>query len=469
MAVQKPSDLQLNKSGNFFPVSYASNLVYNHPMPVRCLLILLDGLGDRSYSGLGDLTPLQAARTPNLDDLAARGMNGQFHGGRLGQAFSSENAHFTLFGYFQTEFPGRGVFEALGAGIDLRPTDVAVLTHLDGVTREGDRLVVSVHRPKIDPDQAAALLGAVADFETDEAAIRLHPTGGPDGIIVLGGDLSPDVTDTDPLQIGQPIIEPEVFGNAAHAHRARRTAAALKKYLMWSHGILDGHPVNEDRRGRGLPALNFLSTHRASQIRPVTPFTKRWGLRALTVSSGLVYEGLGRYLGMDTRAVSDGDDPGLDLAERISLAVDRFDDYDFIHVHTKAPDQAAHTKRPERKVEAIESLDQGLGRVLPDLLADPETLVVVTSDHSTPSGSVLIHSGEPVPLAMVGRGVRVDEVDRFDEVSAARGALGLLRGEEFMLLVLNHLDRSRLFDLRDDPECRPFWPGRRRPLILDEK
>jgi 2,3-bisphosphoglycerate-independent phosphoglycerate mutase len=446
-----------------------SGKVYNPPMPRRCLLILLDGLGDRSFPGLGNLTPLQAARTPVLDDLAARGINGQFHGGRLGQALSSENAHFTLFGYCRTEFPGRGVLEALGAGIELGPGDVALLTHLDGVVREGDRLIVAVHRPRVEPDQVAALFASVAEFETGEIGVRLHPTGGPDGIIVLQGELSSDVTDTDPLELGQPILEPEVCHTAAHGHRGRRTAAALKKYLVWAHGILDDHPVNRERRLRGQPALNFLSTHRAGQLRPVTPFTERWGLRALSISSGLVYQGLGRYLGMDTLGVIDGDDPGLDLADRIRLAMDRFEDSDFIHVHTKTPDQAAHTKCPENKVAVIESLDRGLGRVLPDLLADPETLVVVTSDHSTPSGSVLIHSGEPVPLVMAGEGVRVDAVEKFDEVSAAAGALGLLRGDEFMLLVLNHLDRARLLDLKDDPEVRPFWPGMRRPFILDDK
>ncbi len=437
-------------------------------MPRRCLLILLDGLGDRSFPELGNLTPLQAAHTPHLDDLAARGINGQFHGGRPGQALSSENAHFTLFGYCQTEFPGRGVFEALGAGIELNPGDVAVLTHLDGVIADGDRLVVSVHRPRIEADQAAVLFGAVAEFEADEVSVRLHPCGGPDGIIVLRGELSPDVTDTDPLVIGQAVIEPEALHTAAHGRRARRTAAALKQYLIWAHRILDEHPVNHDRRRQGRPVLNFLSTHRAGQLRPVTPFPERWGLRALTISSGLVYQGLGRYLGMDTLAVTDGDDPGQDLADRIRLAVDRFNGYDFIHVHTKAPDQAAHTKDPETKREVIEGLDQGLGQVLPELADDPETLVVVTSDHSTPSGSDLIHSGEPVPLTMVGPGVRVDPVTRFDEVSAAAGALGLLRGDEFMFLVLNHLDRSQLVDLRQTPRKTPYRPRRRRPFRIED-
>lgn len=94
--------------------------------------------------------------------------------------------------------------------------------------------------------------------------------------------------------------------------------------------------------------------------------------------------------------------------------------------------------------------------------------MVVTSDHSTPSGSDLIHSGEPVPLAMAGEGVRVDGVKKFDEVSAAAGALGMLRGDEFMLLVLNHLDRSQLVGLRQAPQATPHRPRRRRPFRIEE-
>jgi 2,3-bisphosphoglycerate-independent phosphoglycerate mutase len=167
---------------------------------------------------------------------------------------------------------------------------------------------------------------------------------------------------------------------------------------------------------------------------------------------------------MKTVAMTELADPGEDLAARVERALACRDEWDFVHVHTKAPDTAAHTKDPQAKGEVIAALDRGLGRVIERLLGDPELLLAVTSDHSTPSGSVLIHSGEPVPLVLCGEGLRRDRVEAFDEVSCAAGCLGLVRGREFMDLVLNHLDRIKLRGIMDTPRDQAFWPGPYRPF-----
>jgi 2,3-bisphosphoglycerate-independent phosphoglycerate mutase len=104
-------------------------------------------------------------------------------------------------------------------------------------------------------------------------------------------------------------------------------------------------------------------------------------------------------------------------------------------------------------------LDKGLAAGLPPLLDDPEVLVAVTADHSTPSVGALVHSGEPVPLVFHGEGVRIDAVERFDEVAVAAGALGCVRGGELMLCILNYLDRARLAGIVDAPRELPYWPG----------
>jgi 2,3-bisphosphoglycerate-independent phosphoglycerate mutase len=184
------------------------------------------------------------------------------------------------------------------------------------------------------------------------------------------------------------------------------------------------------------------------------------------VSSGLIYWGLGRFLGMDIHKVSDSSDPGQDLLARLQWVVQHGKAYDFIHVHTKAPDVAAHTKDPVNKVKAIESLDRGLGKIVDELLND-ETVLVVTGDHSTPSSGPLVHSGEPLPMVVNGPGIRQDRVAAFDEISCAAGALGQVRHQEFMYLVLNWLDRAKLQGLMDSPKDKPYWPGQRKPFRLD--
>ncbi len=130
------------------------------------------------------------------------------------------------------------------------------------------------------------------------------------------------------------------------------------------------------------------------------------------------------------------------------------------------PDEAAHTKDPQLKKQVIESLDKGIGQVIEPLMDDPEVLIIVTADHSTPSSGPLIHSGESVPLTIYGRGVRRDKVKRFNEISVASGALSLVRGKELMYLILNHLDRSKLQGIMDTPYDQPFWPGNYEPFRI---
>ncbi|MFO7726815.1 MAG: phosphoglycerate mutase, partial [Desulfonatronovibrio sp.] len=90
----------------------------------------------------------------------------------------------------------------------------------------------------------------------------------------------------------------------------------------------------------------------------------------------------------------------------------------------------------------------------------------VTSDHSTPSKGDMVHCGEPVPLILMGSGVRIDQVKQFDEVSAAQGCLGFVRGREFMYIVLNCLDMGKLAGLMDTPHDQPYWPGKSQPFEL---
>ncbi len=436
-------------------------------MPSRCVLILLDGLGDRSYSSLGERTPLQAAPTPNLDALALRGINGLLHADRPGVALPSENAHFSLFGYKPDDFPGRGLLEAIGAGLPVSSDDVAILAHLVSVSKEDGVLSLRKDRPEADPEEVSALIGSIASYSAGEVRFSFTRTRHLDGILTISGPVSPYVTDTDPVREGRPLMEVQPWRSAGEDPAALATARELKRYLLWCYEQLNSHPVNQLRRQQGLPPINALATQRPGRLKPVEPFRTRWGLRALSISSGIVYWGLCSFVGMDVMKVLDTTDPGNDLAERIELARNRLPEYDFIHVHTKAPDTAAHTKNPKAKQKVIASLDRGLGRSLKPLLDDPEVLIIVTSDHSTPSAGPLVHSGEPVPIVVAGDGVRRDAVQRFDETSCASGALGLVRGSEFMYLVLNYLDRAKLRGIMDTPVDQPYWPGDYEPFRVD--
>ena len=430
-------------------------------MPQKCILILLDGVGDRAYVELGDQTPLQAARTPCLDRLAAQGANGLYHATRQGEALPSENAHFAIFGYEPEFFPGRGPLEALGAGVDLAGDDVAVLAHFAGLRQDGNTLILHEDNPVVDTSEAAALAGLATGFRYGDIVVDFFHTHKAHGIVRLRGRASPFFTDTHCFAEHLPLVEPRPLAGYENDGRVANSVSALKAYLVHVYRRLQDHPLNRRRRKRGIPTVDGMVTQRPGQLKPVVPFSQRFGLKGLSLASGLVYHGLSKFLGLDWIPVADTADAGNDLACRVDMARTALADHDFIHVHTKVPDEAGHSKDPCRKKNAIEALDAGLERALPPLLEDPEVLLVVTADHSTPSGGPMIHSGETVPLLFLGKGVRRDQVRQFNEVAAAPGALGPVRGTEMLLMILNSLDRAKLKGLMDTPVDQPFWPGPR--------
>lgn len=429
-------------------------------MTKKCIMILLDGVGDRSYPELNNLTPLQAARTPFIDQLVRDGASGLYHAGLLGQALPSENAHFAIFGYDMEEFPGRGALEALGAGIPMDSGEVALLAHFVTVEQSSDGTLVLVDgKPEASDEEITALVKSIGKYSADGVQVQLHHTHGYRGIVTLSGDVAPFITDSDPLFEGRPVAAVVPWADVADKKAPIKTSKILGSYLEWVHHTLHDHPVNVARQKEGGRMLNGLVTQRAGRLKKVTPFTKMWGLRGMSIASGIIYHGLAGYLGMDACKVADTPHPGRDLAKRLELALAALGDHDFIHVHTKMPDQAAHTKAPSYKTQILELLDQGIGTVLKALTAQPELLIVIAADHSTPSAGPLIHSGEAVPLVFYGPGIRRDQVRCYDEVSAAVGALGLVRGKELMYLILNHLDRAKLQGLMDTPVDQPYWPG----------
>ncbi|MBW1783569.1 MAG: 2,3-bisphosphoglycerate-independent phosphoglycerate mutase [Deltaproteobacteria bacterium] len=432
---------------------------------MKIILVLLDGIGDRSHKVLEHRTPLQAAHTPNLDRLAQLGSNGLFHAGLTGQCLPSETAHYRLFGYDQTGFPGRGLLEAVGEGIPFADNDVLSLAHLSGVVWQGGIPVLTQGRRDIkgDPGTIEALYSAITPYETEGIGFNLNQTGPNDAILVMSGPVSPHISDADPMKIQMAVAEVAPMAGNPEPAKAERTARALNSYLSRCHKILADHDINRDRMDAGLPPANFLVTQRAGRRTVQEPFQDRWGLKGMVIASGSVYMGLAKELGLTPMRVIDGEDPGDDLRGRIRTALsDR--SHDFIHVHTKTPDEAGHTKDPNRKRAVINSLDQGLKELVREAEQRNDLLVVVTADHSTPSSSALIHSGEPVPVCLVGPNIRRDDVTAFDEVSAGAGCMGLLRGQEIMLMILNCSDRSVLAGHCLGPVQRDYVPGAYRPF-----
>ncbi len=425
----------------------------------KIILVLLDGLGDRSYPVLNHLTPLQAAHTPNLDRLAAMGGSGLFHASTIGECLPSEMAHYLLFGYDPKDFPGRGLLEAVGFDVPFADEDVLSLAHLSSVNIENDAPILALPRKKIPWSEAelTALYGSVASFESRGIRFRLERTGLNDAVLVMTGSVSPHISDADPMTVGYAMARVMPLSENAEPARAERTAAALNAYLAHCHGALTEHPVNRRLAEKGLPPANFVATQRSGRRIRQLPFEARWGLTGALIASGAIYKGLAHELGLDFMDALDGPDAGKDLEDRIERAL-QDPSREFFHVHTKRPDQAAHKGDPLLKRDVISALDRGFDKLVRALDERDDLLVAVTADHSTPSDSRLIHSGEPVPVLLAGSHVRRDAVCAFDEVAAANGCLGALRGDELMRLLINYADRAVLKGHRLGSEEKVFFP-----------
>jgi len=435
---------------------------------VKIVLVLLDGLGDRSYPVLGHRTPLEAADTPNLDRLAAEGCSGLYHATVPGQCLPSETAHYRLFGYPMEAFPGRGLLEAAGAGIQVDDRDVACVAHLFHAKPDvpGGPVLYRRSWKEIRASEAEleALYGALTPFEARGVCFQLHRIRGNDGVLVMSGKASPFVSDSDPMTRHMAMGRIVPLRPNPEPEEAARTAEALNAFLERCRIALASHPVNRDRIDRGLQPLNFLATQRCGRRVRAEGFSGRWGMEGLLIASGAVFGGIASELGMTFERVTDGNDPGDDLEARITMAL-KDTAHGFVHVHTKAPDEAAHRGDPEGKAAVIEVLDRGMAPLPKALRSSRDLLVAVTADHSTPCGSPLIHSGETVPFLIAGPGVRRDRVERFDEVSAAQGGLGLLRGEALMLTLLCAAGRSSLHGHRLGAEERAYVPGDYPPFL----
>jgi 2,3-bisphosphoglycerate-independent phosphoglycerate mutase len=426
---------------------------------MQTILVLLDGLGDRAYRVLDYRTPLQAAVTPNLDRIALRGSNGLFHAASPGLCLPSETAHYLMFGFEMQEFPGRGLLEAVGCNIPFAEADVISLAHFSCIEWRGDLPLLTHSRRDIkgDGDDLSRLYACLTPYETEGIRLSLHQTHFNDAVLVMNGEVSPFVCDPDPMIIGRPMAEILPLDGNPEPEKAAGTARALNRYLSHCHRILRDHEINSRRKAKNEAPANFLAVQRCGRRIRHGSFQKRWGWAPMLVGSGAVYAGLAHELGMTFVRMKDGEDPGRDLRERIDVALsDR--SHDFVHVHTKAPDEAAHTGDPLEKVKVIESLDRGLYPLVKAVEKRGDLLVAVTADHSTASISGLIHSGEPVPVVIVGPGVRRDRVSTFDEVNAAGGCLGFLRGKELLLMLLNYADRSSLHGYRLSAAERPYVP-----------
>lgn len=399
------------------------------------VLVIFDGLGDRPIPGLVGRTPAEAAHTPHLDALAHDGASGWHLPFGWGRAPASELAHWAMFGYATVPFPGRAVLEALGAGVDIARDCAVTHAALRTSRRDGNRLWIT-GRARVDDDaDVAALLSGVGPVLAEHGmSLQRHGKTG-EALLTAPAHGCAQVTDSDPLfENFHPWMQPIPTSADGSAFAEALTAA-----LQAAHRYLRASDINAARERRGLPALDVLTTKWSGRYGDIPSFVEQVGVAGAVVTSTRLYRGIATALDMASVHLPPVDDPARDIAARLEAAEDLIaSGARFVHVHTKATDEAGHTKQPHAKRDVLQALDRGLTGL--SALAD-RAIVAVTGDHATPSTHGVMHTADPTPLLVAGPTVRPDTVTEWGELPARDGWWGNVRAEELLPLLLGQANR----------------------------
>ncbi|WP_456326771.1 2,3-bisphosphoglycerate-independent phosphoglycerate mutase [Palaeococcus sp. (in: euryarchaeotes)] len=408
-------------------------------MKRKGIFILADGLGDRPIKELGGKTPLEYANTPNLDRLAKTGICGMQDPIFPGQPAGSDTAHLSILGYdpYKT-YRGRGYYEALGVGIDVREDDIAFRVNF--ATYENG-LIVDRRAGRIATEEAHELARAIQEEVKLPVEFIFKGATSHRAVLVLRGLAKGyRVGENDPHEAGKP---PHEF--TYEDEESKRTAEILEEFVRKAHEVLEKHPVNEKRRKEGKPVANYLLI-RGAGTAPDIPkkFPEQWKVKAGAIVAVALVGGVLKAVGFELIPVNGitGEYDTNEIA-KARAAVKALKEHDFVFVHFKPTDAAGHDGNAMKKVEMIEKLDRLVGYILDNVNLE-KTVITLTGDHSTPC-EVKNHSGDPVPLVIAGGGVRTDDVEAIGERQCAKGGLGRIRSKYIVPIMMDLMGRAEKY------------------------
>ncbi len=379
----------------------------------KIVMLVADGLGGLPLTPAGP-TELEAAHTPNLDQLAARGVQGASIPVLPGITPGSGPGHLGLFGYDPLQFViGRGALEATGVGFELQPGDVAVRCNfctLDAAGNISDRRAGRIATEESGPLAISLRKIAIPGIELFVEPVKEHRF-----VIVFRGEgLEGQVADTDPQVTGRPPLDP-----VANEPGSEKTAEIAIEFLRQARTLLQGHPK-----------ANFL-TMRGFAAKPhLPPYQEVYGLRAAAIAVYPMYKGLARLVGMDIVGEATTLDEQVDLLEK------HWNEYDFFFVHFKYTDSTGEDGNYEMKVKRTEQFDA----IIPRVTALKPDVLVVTGDHSTPA-FLKSHSWHAVPTLLVSNCCRPDQHQTFGERTCVTGGLGQFEAKYLMSLAMANAGR----------------------------
>ena len=383
----------------------------------KIVMLVGDGLGGLPMTP-GGKTELETAKTPNLDALATKGVQGLSIPVKPGIAPGSGPGHLGLFGYDPLKYQiGRGALEATGIGFTMQPGDVAVRCNF--CTLDADGNISDRRAGRIATEESAPLAISLRQIKIPGVEIFVEPVKEHRFVVVFrGAGLSGNVKDTDPQATGVPPLDP-----IAEDADSQRTADVAKQFLKQARQIL-----------KVQKKANF-HTMRGFASRPDMPsYEEVYGLRAAAIAVYPMYKGLASLVGMDIVGQAST------LDEQMQILKENWDKYDFFFIHFKYTDSSGEDGNFDEKVRRTEQLDA----CLPAITALKPDVMIVTGDHSTPA-DLKNHSWHPGPTLLVSDCCRPDPHTSFGETQAITGGLGQFEAQYLMLLALSNAGRMGKF------------------------
>ena len=413
--------------------------------------ILLDGCADRPSPQLNYTTPLGAAYTPNLDQIARRSNLGRVVTVRRGVAPESDIAVFNMLGYsFDSGYPGRGVIEAVGSGLEVRRGDLALRANL--ASAKGRRIVDRRAGRNLTQDEAARLAVELNGIGLKGAELEFRATLSYRGVLVIRADepLSADISNTDPAYAkvgGFGAARPTVSGETVLASRpesataaAQRAADLVNEFTAKSIAVLSQSRVNNERIREGkLPANCVLLRDAGDNVPELESFEEKYRMSGTALVEMPAEVGIARLLRMKMVKIRDRND----MREKASLFTRELREGTVVYVHIKGPDEFGHDGDAVGKKRVIETIDKDFFSSVADRVG--EVKVGVSCDHATPC-TIKMHSSDPVPL-LISTDSKGDGM-RFTEERARKGSIGTVRGRDVLGLIAKgspgrHLTRRR--------------------------
>jgi len=382
----------------------------------KIIMVVLDGLGDIPSPANDNKTPLETAKTPNIDKLAPQSAMGRLTPVIDGITPGSGPAHLALFGYDPLEdLIGRGVLEAFGLGVDVGKNDVAIRANFCTVGSDGK--IEDRRAGRIPTELGQNLCRLLSGKIKSANGVNVLITPGMShrfAVVLKGKGLGNKVTDTDPQHEG--MLPLKATGQDAKSKKTANVANILME--KFKVALKDSYPANGVLfRGFSSPP-NLIS------------FPERFNIKAAAIATYPMYKGLAQIVGMDIIK------SGSTLRDEIEALKTCYSDFGFFYFHIKETDAGGEDGDLERKVSGIEKFDKALPEIMelkPDVLA-------ITGDHSTP---VIMkrHSWHPVPVMVLAKDCFRDGLARFTEKNCIVGSIGSVPMLNLMPLLLAHAGR----------------------------